>query len=233
MIKIFFKIIYFLDVLNIASHCSIILGGFMSYFKSCLALLIVLFFSANYSSFAGIAGSLHDFSGNSWGSTQLCIYCHTPHNAKQTGTPAATIYPLWNHAPTNTSFSVYSSSTLKATTGQPSGHSKLCLSCHDGSVAIDSYGTRTGTNMMTGNPDLGSDLSNDHPISFTFDAALVSLDAGLNPITSAFGSKTIADYLFEGKVECGTCHEPHDGSKSRFLRIANTGSALCLTCHNK
>jgi predicted CXXCH cytochrome family protein len=205
----------------------------MSYLKTCLVLLIILFFSAKYDSFAGIAGSLHDFSGNSWGSTQLCVYCHTPHNAKQTGSPAATIYPLWNHAPTNTSFTVYNSITLKATIGQPSGQSKLCLSCHDGSVAIDSYGTRTGSEMMTGKPNLGTDLSDDHPISFTYDAALISLNGALNPLSSAFGTKTIADYLYDGKVECGTCHEPHNATNGKFLRIANTASALCLTCHNK
>ena len=37
-------------------------------------------------------------------------------------------------------------------------------------------------------------------------------------------------------VECASCHDPHveeTATRKTFLRIANTGSALCLTCHNK
>lgn len=33
-------------------------------------------------------------------------------------------------------------------------------------------------------------------------------------------------------VECASCHDPHS-SNTTFLRQTNTGSALCLTCHNK
>ncbi len=47
--------------------------------------------------------------------------------------------------------------------------------------------------------------------------------------------------VYDGKVECASCHDPHGvpsggaGStfKPTFLRVANTGSALCLTCHTK
>ena len=43
------------------------------------------------------------------------------------------------------------------------------------------------------------------------------------------------------EVECASCHDPHGvpsgaaGSKfnTTFLRVENTGSAVCLTCHNK
>lgn len=33
-------------------------------------------------------------------------------------------------------------------------------------------------------------------------------------------------------IECSSCHDPHSQSKT-FLRIANEGSTLCLTCHQK
>jgi predicted CXXCH cytochrome family protein len=182
---------------------------------------------------AGIAGSKHDFSSTGWSGGEICIVCHTPHNADTSvaGTP------LWNHAVTASSYTVYSSSTLNAVVGQPSGVSKLCLSCHDGTVALDSFGGATGTHMITGTANLGTNLSNDHPISFTYDTALATADGGLfDPAvkTSGIGGTVSHDLLFSGKLECASCHDVHNGlGIANLLRKANTGSALCLTCHNK
>jgi predicted CXXCH cytochrome family protein len=176
---------------------------------------------------AGITGTDHDFSGRGWGSNQVCIFCHVPHNA--TGN---TLAPLWSHAATVASFTPYASSTLNATVAQPAGVSKACLSCHDGTVAIDTYGTRTGTNMITGGALLGTNLSNDHPVSFTYDGALATADGGL--ATPASASQVVAGIpLYSGKLECGSCHNVHDNANGSFLRMANTGSALCLKCHTK
>ncbi len=183
-----------------------------------------------------IVGSGHDFSANAWANTEICLPCHTPHNAM-----VVSQSPLWNHELTASTFTVYDntvSSTFDATTGQPDGNSKLCLSCHDGSVALENFGgTTTGTTYVTGNALLGTDLRNDHPISFTYDAALATTDGGVyNPTTqtSGLGSTINADMLFAGKMQCASCHDVHNGSGIAFLlRKSNTGSALCLTCHNK
>src|SRR5512139_3263798 len=72
---------------------------------------------------------------------QICQPCHTPHNADSTAQGA----PLWNHEVTTASFQPYASPTLDASVGQPSGVTKLCLSCHDGTVAIDSFAGQTGS----------------------------------------------------------------------------------------
>ena len=178
---------------------------------------------------AGITGTAHDLSGRGWGSTEKCIFCHTPHNAK-----AASNGPLWNHAATATTFTLYASSTLNSTPGQPGASSMACLSCHDGTVALDSYGTATGTNMLTGSKMLGTSLSDDHPISITYDAALATADGELVAPTSA-SSVDVANTvpLFAGKMECASCHDVHDNTFTKFLRKSNTGSALCLTCHVK
>ena len=176
-----------------------------------------------------ITGSAHDFSGEtSWNSSgEICITCHTPHNAN------ASVEPLWNHVVTTTTFTLYSSSTFNASTiGQPTGASKLCLSCHDGTVAIDSYGGTTGsTSMGAVDANLGTDLSNDHPISFTYDSGLVTADGGLyDPATTT----AVSDLLIGGQVQCASCHDVHNGSGyDNLLVIDNVGSALCLTCHNK
>jgi predicted CXXCH cytochrome family protein len=176
---------------------------------------------------AGITGTDHDLSGRGWGSNQICIFCHTPHNAS-----ATQLVPLWNHATTAATFTLYTSSTLNATLAQPSGNSKACLSCHDGTVAIDTYGTRIGTNIITGGALLGTNLTNDHPISFTYDGTLATTDGGL--VTPASASLAVAGIpLYSSKLECGSCHNVHDNTNGAFLRVSNAGSELCLKCHTK
>ncbi len=188
---------------------------------------------------AAITGTAHDFQADAWNPDgEICEVCHTPHNADTSVADA----PLWNHEVTATAtFTIYSSTTLQASVGQPDGVSKLCLSCHDGSVALDSFGGATGSTNISGNANVGTDLSNDHPISFTYDAALVTADGGgLNAITDAsgIGGGTIAsDLLFGGNMECSSCHDVHDdaaaGAGGFLLVKSNAASALCLTCHAK
>jgi predicted CXXCH cytochrome family protein len=183
---------------------------------------------------ADIANSAHDFTGNLWSGGQICNPCHTPHRAVTTVSNA----PLWNHALTSMSnYTLYSSATLNATPGQPDGISKLCLSCHDGTIAIDSFGGNTGTSFIGGNLRIGTDLRGNHPISITYDTALAAEDTALNDpsgAASGVGSTIDQDLLFAGKLECASCHDVHNsGGHESLLRIANEGSRLCLTCHNK
>lgn len=197
------------------------------FLQGIVALAASLFFGA-WAFAASIVGSPHDFSSRGWGSTELCVFCHTPHNANVT---AGT---LWNHALTAATYTLYSSPTLNAVVGQPAagGVSKLCLSCHDGTVAIDSFGTRTGTTFISGSAALGTDLGNDHPIGFTYDTALATADGGLTTPASASLVSTGVP-LFSAKVECASCHNVHDNANGNFLRLSNAGSALCLKCHTK
>ena len=193
------------------------------------ALFFVL--SPSSDSQGGISGTKHDLSGAGYGTDQICIFCHTPHNANTTVTDS----PLWNHALSAvSSYTVYSSSTLNATVGQPDGSSKLCLSCHDGTVAVDSFGDKTGSHFITGDANLGTSLGNDHPISFVYDATLATADGSLfTPNSASYVDAGHKVPLFGSKMQCASCHAVHDNTNSPFLRIANTGSALCLTCHNK
>ena len=201
-----------------------------------------------------ITGTAHDLSGQGYAGGQICVVCHTPHG----GNTSVTDAPLWNHAVTTATYSLYSSSTLNAgPLAQPSGVSKLCLSCHDGTVAIDSFGGATGTNFMLGTnkKTVGAaaqgSLANDHPIGFTYDAALVTADGSLhnttNSVTIGTGGTrtktgTIASLmLFNGRLECASCHDVHNtftandgtGTGAPLLRVTKAGSAICLTCHNK
>jgi predicted CXXCH cytochrome family protein len=204
--------------------------------------LLVFFVCALLSTglFAVITGSAHDFSGYGWSGGEICAPCHTPHNAI---TPQ--LVPLWNHTSATGPWSQYvdtGTGTLDATVNQPAGVSRACLSCHDGSVALDSFGGVVGTVMIgtiNANADFGTDLTNDHPISFTYDTALATADGELyDPATQASGlGGTIAnDMLFAGTLECASCHDVHNTAAvagTPLLRITNAASALCLTCHDK
>ena len=182
-----------------------------------------------------IVGSGHDFSSDGWNTTgEICVVCHTPHNAVSSVANA----PLWNHVETSATFTLYTSSTMDAVTAQPDGISKLCLSCHDGTISLDSFGGASGgTNYITGTANMGTDLSDDHPISFTYNTALASADGGLwDPASalSGLGGTIDADLLCGSKVECSSCHDVHNSYGIPFLLVkSNAASALCLTCHDK
>ncbi|MFQ5570410.1 MAG: cytochrome c3 family protein [Rhodothermales bacterium] len=123
-------------------------------------------------------------------------------------------------------FETYSSGTLEAHVDQPTGISLVCLSCHDGTM---------GTDHTVTDP-LGTDLRNDHPISFTYDAFLALTDTGLRNPSTTPGSRggTIAtDNLEAGRMECTSCHNVHDNTNGNFLIENNSGSRLCFRCHAK
>jgi predicted CXXCH cytochrome family protein len=179
------------------------------------------------SSAGSIVSTAHDLSGAGYGTDQICVFCHTPHNAK---TPQ--LAPLWNHVSTTATYTLYSSPSLNAAPGQPANNSKACLSCHDGTVAVDAYGTRTTGTTITGTALLGTTLSDDHPISFTYDAALATADGGL--VTPAGPGSVVAGIpLYTSTLQCASCHDVHDNDDAPFLRNTNAASALCLKCHIK
>jgi predicted CXXCH cytochrome family protein len=156
----------------------------------------------------------------------LCAFCHTPHNANPTR-------GLWNRDLPAISYQLYTSSTLKATLNQPSGSSRLCLSCHDGILALGNLrvpppGEALKLGPMTGSNVLGTDLSDDHPVSFAYDNALAVKHVGLvDP-----GSLPITIRLDQNKeMQCTSCHDPHEDRRPKFLRMSNLNGALCLTCH--
>lgn len=237
--------------------------------------------------FAGtIKNSKHDLSrtnpygDNGSASTEICVFCHTPHNFnidldQQDGNdqdhatrPRA---PLWNRQLTDASaYTPYTSSTLNADCdATPSPLSLACLSCHDGANAsgnlgavnlLDSHNlvnssnigpsnepfTNTNPNCNAchgrGDPEdggfvpgkwwqIGPDLSNDHPVSLSYQVAFEQDDYFNAPPNAMTGWSDVK--LFNGRVECPSCHNPHDPTNVPFLRRPVTGSSLCLTCHAK
>ena len=77
------------------------------------------------------------------GTDQICVFCHTPHGAN-TGVTSA---PLWNRATGSATYTVYTSGTMQATAPGNTlngGASLACLSCHDGTQAMDNMLNQPG-----------------------------------------------------------------------------------------
>ena len=202
---------------------------------------------------ASVVLSKHDLRSLTSGTTPLtevCVTCHTPHQV----TAANGQDPLWNHTLSATAtYGVYSSPTMNAVPIELGGASagsaavsNLCLSCHDGTVSVFamyrdpvagaptfSAGTVIdATGKLIGGASLGTSLTDDHPINFTYDAALATADGGL--VTPVSTSQVVAGVpLYNGMVQCASCHNVHDPANVPFLRLSNVGSALCLSCHKK
>ena len=212
-------------------------------------MMIALGFLSGQALAGTIVGTAHDFSNKGFSGGELCVVCHTPHHSDTSVTEA----PLWNHDLTTQTFAMYTSPTLDAAQdAQPTGASKLCLSCHDGATAIDAFGGNVGSSFMGGAEAVGAadNLTDDHPISITYDATLATTDPGLHDPTAttvtvgAGGDKTrtgtVSQLMLPGdKVQCSSCHDVHNNfvaagtNGSPFLRVSKAGSAICLTCHNK
>ncbi len=199
-------------------------------------LLLLAFLASAASADESVANSKHDLSFPGPGPIravyegQICIFCHTPHNA-------APQTPLWNRANPRTHYRIYQSSTTDARIDQPSGPSKMCLSCHDGSMALGNVLSRPSTHpiVMTartippGTTDLTNDLSDDHPIGFRFDRALSNADRQLRPPEVVTRDLPLGAH---GEMHCTTCHDPHNNELGDFLRISDRMSAICVSCHN-
>lgn len=158
--------------------------------------------------------------------TGLCVYCHTPHNADPT-------MALWNRKMPAVTYQLYTSSTLQATLNQPTGSSRLCLSCHDGILALGSLrvpppGEELKLGPMTGKRALGTDLSDDHPISFVYDSELAMTHGEL--VDPSHLPRTVR-LDATAQVQCTTCHDPHEDRRPMFLRMSNDNGGLCLSCH--
>ena len=185
--------------------------------------------------------------------TQVCVFCHTPHAA------TAGVTPLWNRALSNATYSAYTSSSLDAeaiqgSLDQPGGSSKLCLSCHDGTLAIGNVnvlggqgspttpgtisvpmtGTGAGGVMPggTGTPtgftrNLGVDLTNDHPISVNYTSALALRDGELRAVDANQKWPPGSGAVIGVRVPGLRPAVPLEASAG-----SGTGQVQCGTCHD-
>lgn len=203
-------------------------------------LLFVVFSTASADRINDIANTKHNLSATSGNSTraatqnEICVFCHTPHGATLPD------MPLWNRTTNSGAYTIYDSGSLDAdpafNTG-PTGQTKLCLSCHDGTIALGNLNIANGSVLtediamsggVTTMPDgsgastgftrnLGTDLSNDHPVSFKYNDALADKDTELHRPGDVGGYLAVRQNGQKpqfprepgGKLQCTTCHDPH------------------------
>jgi hypothetical protein len=209
---------------------------------------------------------------------RICIFCHAPHSTYKlspaNGGPGAGVgtgpqapdafdyLPLWNHELTANYavYQMYQNGPAAPTVGPqasqaiqygmtPGGVSLLCLSCHDGSVAVNSYGNsaQLSYSQSGGGPTIGAQytigkdnyLGNHHPIGFDYDA-VQAVDTQIRPADTAFlgAAGPVRNHLYGAgntRMECATCHAVHNKGNTgeTLLWRSDTSSHLCLTCHDK
>jgi predicted CXXCH cytochrome family protein len=193
---------------------------------------------------ASIVNSSHDlrtFGGVVGATSQICVYCHTPHNAN---TDTRVSY-LWNRNVSATDYSVYDGTYTDPLTSNTS-HTLMCMSCHDGTTTAigqmlnppADYDGSQDTIYVTGDANLGSELTNDHPIDLVYlndteGGPLPSSDYNSSSSVTTAGIRLFTFGANSNVMTCASCHEPHNKTGlDAFLRITSNQSQLCTTCHN-
>jgi predicted CXXCH cytochrome family protein len=165
-----------------------------------------------------------------------CTFCHAPHSG------IGGVTPLWNQTLSSQTYTPYSSTTYKQQgSTQPilGKSSSLCLSCHDGTVAIGqtaAYGKIPVSGTMNNQDVFGTNLSGSHPFSLVLpikDAPDLVASLEAQGVTA---DPTGAVKLVGGNVECTSCHNPHaqtiDTIAQNFLVRDSSNGQMCLACHD-
>ena len=165
-----------------------------------------------------------------------CTYCHAPHSGLGSGKA------LWNQSLSTQQYSnFYTSSTYHQQGGQPvlGSDSNLCLSCHDGTVAVGQTlvsGKIATTGSMSANDVFKDNLQSSHPLS-----VVPPIKDGPSLVATLSSGGQTADptgavKLVNGNIECTSCHNPHVQAKDRtakfFLVKDSANGAMCLACHD-
>jgi len=199
----------------------------------------------------GIPGSIHDMTkyGALAGTDpeqqqgRVCAYCHTPHHAITDGND---YLPLWSHTVTTNTFTPYATATIDAIidpTTMMEGPSKLCMSCHDGSVAVDTHYAFTGSKTLTQADELfatpavgkGGALNNDHPIGFIYDSGDGGVAAGPELNDPALGGAVTAGTDPYIRTKTATFLGSTIKISDRLYASPSQGGKpimTCATCHD-
>jgi hypothetical protein len=210
---------------------------------------------------AGVLGSVHDmrvpstyYSGATEAQDRVCAFCHTPHHAYVGA--ASDYYPLWaRELPNTAGYQPYASSTMNAgdwATDLAIGPTRLCMSCHDGSIAVDQHYGMNGTGSLVltetnagfddpnwfGGPGVGwgtNTLKNDHPVGFNYDAVAIGPDSG-NPagqlVTDATATQDPWIRNANGALSFGGTYNIRVADRLYTDPGTNIRYMTCATCHD-
>ena len=145
---------------------------------------------------------------------------------------------MWNQTLSKSTYTPYSSTTyVERGNTQPTlgVTSSLCLSCHDGTVAVGqsaAYGTLPVTGSMNSIDSFGTNLGGTHPFSL-----ILPMKDASNLVASLVSQGKTADptgavKLINGNIECTSCHDPHvqgaDKIAQNFLVRDSSSGQMCL-----
>jgi len=165
-----------------------------------------------------------------------CLYCHVPHSGN------GNIAPLWNQQLSTSTYTTYTSTTNvnRDNPNMPLGSdSGLCLSCHDGTVAVADtvlFGKLPTSGTWIQGDNFTTQLQSSHPFSL-----VKPLQDNIDLISTLVsqgktGDPTGAIQLINGTVECTSCHSPHvqaiDKLSQTFLVTDSSSGKMCLACHD-
>lgn len=166
--------------------------------------------------------------------TRVCVFCHSSHNASKEG-------PLWNHETTPSQFRTYNRSTMLGNPEAPNGATKLCLSCHDGTIAVGAVRSMARTIAMANvgpsgeipsgrSSNLGTDLTGTHPVSVKFQQRSAVMKSGLR--WPPFDPQKEVGVDSDGYVQCTSCHDPHGSRTDKYpFWRKESFSQVCQVCH--
>lgn len=189
----------------------------------------------NKAAAGGIGASRHNMGSMgrvlvTTSTTEVCVFCHTPHHTNQSGPGGAPVAPLWNKGTYTGTYTAYGA-TIGGTTiadGDVGSTTLACLSCHDGVTTWDNLVNAPGKGGVTGGGsdhgwgfrmpyststtntawdnfnsgcgchssttsnqnqnrnrlNIGTNLSNDHPVSVVYNGTV----AGLRPASTVLSS---------------------------------------------
>jgi predicted CXXCH cytochrome family protein len=173
---------------------------------------------------AGIKDTRHNLgtsgtwnkSAASGGTAEICVFCHTPH-----GSDTSAVVPLWNKKMSDpdiyTTYNSLGTSSLDGNTAPVGSVSLACLSCHDGTQAMNVMINKPGSGgYASGGGEFGTmvaglggaltnglmpsasvamlskDLQNDHPIGIQYGGGPGS--SGVIAVTGTYNNFADTDF---------------------------------------
>lgn len=205
------------------------------------SIALVFLLAARTAAGGSITDSVHDFRTRQWNGERICVVCHTP----AASAASAADLPPWTFGDAGRGYTLYGSVQAGGSRVRPGANSRLCLSCHDGTLATDRSASAVGATLTAPERDVDSTLVNHHPIGIAYDKAVATatgalFDPATKIVTIGSGEQartgTVAALLLSGgKVECLSCHDVHNTftvARTALLRASPDGRAICVACHD-
>ena len=228
---------------------------------SATILLLAMGVMGSQQALAGISATKHNLGSTGTGANkfsgtgEICVFCHTPH-----GADVSASMPLWNRslasAPTYTTYNSLGTSSLDGATVAVGSVSIACLSCHDGTQAMNTMinapgsglggdaawvaGAWTGPALAAGGKigsgvtNLTADLRNDHPIGIQYGGGMPGVGGAFTAGTIADGAFKDADFIYaknwSSYTDYGKILSQDPAWKITMEKMALTNNAKFMHC---